>query len=223
MEGVLTVTPTARHLLVWSHVVTSVAWMSQALALFALSGYAMSSGDDSGYAMAELLDTQVLLHFANASAFTGLMLSAMTRWGYFQYWWVLVKFAITLSQLYAGIFLLGPRLTALAHGTRDADPVLLGATLLMVSAIAFQAWVSVAKPWKRTPWGTRPVKPPAPPAWVPGFVLLAPVLDYVLATFVVGNPTPLFCVLTALLYPLWRARASRREKGGRVPAARSRE
>ncbi|MEU4834291.1 hypothetical protein [Streptosporangium sp. NPDC023615] len=218
----MTVTPAARHLLVWMHVVTSVAWMSQALALFALSVHSMSTGDDSGYAMAELLDTRVLLHFANASAFTGLMLSAMTRWGYFQYWWVLVKFAVTLSQLYAGIFLLGPRLEALAHGTRDADPVLLGATLLMVSAIAFQAWVSVAKPWRRTPWGTRPVRPPVPAAWVTGLVLLAPVLDYVLATFVVGNPTPLFCVLVALLYPLWRARASRRDGSDRVVAARSR-
>ncbi|TMS00297.1 hypothetical protein [Nonomuraea basaltis] len=204
-------TQSSRHLLVWVHVVTSVSWMSQALALFALSIHSVITGDGAGYRMAHLLDNEVLLHFANASAFTGLMLAAMTKWGYFRYWWVLIKLVITLSQLYAGIFLLGPRLSALADGTRDADPVLLAATLLMASAIAFQAWLSVAKPWKRTPWAEARPRTIAPPGWVTGFVLLVPVLDFLLAVLVFGNPAPLFFVLTAVAYPIWRARARRRD------------
>ncbi|MGI5272453.1 hypothetical protein ACQEUU_25080 [Nonomuraea sp. CA-218870] len=187
-----------------------MSWMSQALALFALGAYSAVTGDGAGYRMAHLLDNQVLLHFANASAFTGLMLSAMTKWGYFRYWWVLIKLVVTLAQLYAGIFLLGPRLSALADGTRHADPVLLGATLLMASAVAFQAWLSVAKPWKRTPWAEARPRTVAPPGWLPVFVLLVPVADVLLAVLVFGHPAPLFFVVTAIAYPIWRARARRR-------------
>ncbi|GII93431.1 hypothetical protein Ssi02_36620 [Sinosporangium siamense] len=205
--------PTARNLLVWLHALTSFAWMSQALALFALSVYSVTTGDRTGFEMAELLDSQVLLHLANASIFTGLMLSATTRWGYFQYWWVLSKFVISMSQVYAAIFLLGPRLKELAEGTRDADSFLLVGTLLMVSAIAFQGWLSIAKPWKRTPWTGKLIKPPAAPAWVICYVLLVPLLDYLLATFVFGHPAPLFFIVTAIFYPLWRARTIRRTAG----------
>ncbi|MCK2219393.1 hypothetical protein MF672_037190 [Actinomadura sp. ATCC 31491] len=207
--------PSWRHLLVWLHVVTSVAWMSQALALFALNLHSALTGDLAGYRMAELLDGGLLAHFANASAFTGIMLAAMTRWGFFRYWWVLVKFVITLVQLYAGIFLLGPRLAELASGARTADPPLLGGTLLMASAIAFQAWLSVAKPWRRTRWADR--RPPAgraatvePPRWLLPYVLAVPVLDFVLGAVVLGHPAPLFFAVTAIAYPIWRGRALRR-------------
>src|SRR5690606_12416850 len=97
-----------RDLLVWLHAVTSVAWMSQALALLALLLTGLNTSDPgirlSAYTMAEVLDEGVLLHLANTSIFSGLMLSALTPWGYFRYWWVFTKFVITLSQLYMGIF-----------------------------------------------------------------------------------------------------------------------
>ncbi|GGM78953.1 hypothetical protein GCM10012275_56990 [Longimycelium tulufanense] len=48
--------------------------------------------------VAVLLDKQLLAHLAGASAFTGLMLSALTPWGYFRYWWVFARFAPTLSS-----------------------------------------------------------------------------------------------------------------------------
>ncbi|MEW9551046.1 hypothetical protein [Nonomuraea sp. NPDC050783] len=198
-----------RHLLTWLHVVTSVAWMSQALALFVLNLHSAVTGSLEGYRMASLLDGALLAHFANASAFTGIMLAAMTKWGFFRYWWVLVKFVITLVQLYAGIFLLGPRLEALAAGAREADPLALGGTLLMASAIAFQAWVSVAKPWRRTRWAAPRTPPAEPPRWMPPYVLLVPVLDYLLSV-PLGHPAPLLFAVTAVAYPLWRARALRR-------------
>ncbi|MFB9530590.1 hypothetical protein [Nonomuraea roseola] len=154
--------------------------------------------------MAHLLDNHVLLHLANASILTGIMLSAMTRWGFFRYWWVLTKFAITMSQLYAAVFLLSPRLTALAEGVRGSDPALLFATALMASAIAFQGWLSVAKPWKRTPWAEARLDVPPPPRSVICLVLLAPVLDWLLAEVVFGHAAPLFTTLTAIGYPIWR-------------------
>ncbi|MFC5833831.1 hypothetical protein [Nonomuraea insulae] len=85
-----------------------MGWMSQALALFTLNVYGMTTGDRDAYVMAELLDENVLVHLANGSLFTGFMLSALTRWGYVQYWWVLVKAVISLVQLNVAIFVPSP-------------------------------------------------------------------------------------------------------------------
>ncbi|WP_055507268.1 hypothetical protein [Nonomuraea pusilla] len=190
--------------------ITSVGWMSQALGLFALMVYGTTAREPKAYAMAEMLDAQVLAQLANASAFTGIMLSALTRWGYFQYWWVMAKFVITLVQLYAGIFLLGPQLGALATGQQHASPAHLAGPALMASAIAFQGWLSIAKPWKRTPWAAAPARPPEPSAWFVGFLFAVPLLDLLLAARL-GHPAPLFFALTAVTYPLWRRRLLRRE------------
>ena len=211
-----------RDLLVWLHVVSSVAWMSQALALLALLITGMSAGDPtvrlSAYSMAEVLDREVLLYMANASIFSGLMLSALTPWGYFRYWWVLAKFVITLSQLYVGIFVLSPRLTALAQaaeqGLAGSPFFLIVGSLLMASAIAFQAWLSVAKPWKRTPWAEsagKPKKLPTGPKWMFLFSAVAPVVDYLFGKYVLGFPLPIVVLLTAIAYPIWRARQLQRE------------
>jgi hypothetical protein len=212
----------ARNLLVWLHVVTSVGWMGQAVALFALLTYGLATGTAAAYAMAEVLDLHVLAHLANTSAFTGLMLSALTRWGYAQYWWVLAKLVITLVQLYVGIFLLGPRLRAIAHGELIPSAVDAAFPLLMASAIAFQAWLSVAKPASRTPWTGTPAKAPAPATWFVVFVFAVPVLDYLLAVRL-GHPAPLFFALTAITYPIWRARRLARSRRGAPVAASTRE
>ncbi|MGI5286751.1 hypothetical protein ACQEVF_25905 [Nonomuraea polychroma] len=74
----------------------------------------------------------------------------------------------------------------------------------MASAIAFQAWLSVAKPWKRTPWGKARLDVPTPPRWVICLTMPAPVLDLLLAEVVFGHAAPLFAALTAIGYPIWR-------------------
>ena len=60
----------ARTLLVWLHVVTSVGWLSQAVALLALVLYGMKTGDLSAFRMARYLDHEVLAIMANTSAFS---------------------------------------------------------------------------------------------------------------------------------------------------------
>jgi hypothetical protein len=203
---------TARKLLVALHVVTSIGWMGQALALFTLIMYGLSSGDRrSAYQMATVIDEHLLASLCNAAAFTGIMLAALTPWGFFRHWWVLVKFAITLTQLYSGIFVLSPNLAAATDAAvqgRDRPVGALAAgSLLMASAIAFQAWVSLAKPWRRTPWAARPVRPKAlssGPTWLYWFALGVPAVDYALGQLVGAQPIPLFELLTVLVYPIWR-------------------
>ncbi|HCT78206.1 MAG TPA: hypothetical protein DGT23_16850 [Micromonosporaceae bacterium] len=189
----------ARQLLVWFHAITSIGWMTMALALFTL----LLQGSGAAYEMAEVLDKQLLQHLATSAAFSGLMLAALTSWGYFRYWWVLTKFAITLTQLYVGIFILSPRLNAVESG--DPTPLIV-ASGLMASAIAFQAWLSVAKPWRVTPWTRSRSKLPAFPAWMFLAVLAVPVFDYVFWNVVFGAPAPILSLLIALTFPLYRRR-----------------
>ncbi|MFD2466651.1 hypothetical protein [Amycolatopsis silviterrae] len=166
--------------------------MSQALALFVLTLIALA-GEQPGPAMtmAKHLDTVLLAPMANTAAFTGLLLAGATAWGFFRHWWVLVKFGLTLIQLYAGIFLLSPALTEAAA---TATPIWQQAagTALMASGLAFQVWISVAKPWSRTPWST--AKPPTAPVWVFAAGLAAPIVDTA-AGIALGYPMPALSLL----------------------------
>ncbi|WP_233223780.1 hypothetical protein [Amycolatopsis sp. CA-128772] len=201
--------PRWRQAVVWLHVVSSVAWMSQALALVVL----MSSGAP---AMADRLDAVLLAPMANVSAFTGLLLAGATAWGYFRHWWVLTKFALTLIQLYAGIFLLSPALRDSADTGTVAWPQIAGASL-MASALAFQAWLSVAKPGRRTPWSPA-AKPPTAPTWVFVAGIGAPAVD-VAAGLALGYPLPA-TELVMLIVLLGFERRRRRRRAQR-PTARS--
>lgn len=179
------------------HVIASVGWMSQAFALMTLSIVAASTEDQAvrvgATSMARTLDHLLLAPMANAAAFTGLALSAATAWGYFRHWWVLAKFALTIVQLWAGIFVLSSALddaaVAAAAGRELPAPTLqvLGAGL-MGCALAFQAWLSVAKPGTRTPWAAKP-KPVTAPAWVFVAGALVPLADVGVAV-AVGGPMP---------------------------------
>ncbi|MFC3450116.1 hypothetical protein [Amycolatopsis speibonae] len=154
---------TWRQLTVWLHVITSVGWMGEALALFTLLAISRTTTDGAiraaATSMAHEIDSLLLAPLANASAFTGFMLAAATAWGFTRHWWVLAKFAITLVQLHAGIFLLSGALrdSVVAAPT---PPALVAGTALMASALAFQAWLSIAKPWGKARTGAKlPVAP----------------------------------------------------------------
>jgi hypothetical protein len=200
-----------RTLLIWLHAMTSFAWMAQALALVTLIGVAAAANSATGTeAMhaAVLLDMKLLAPLANASAFTGFMLAAATPWGYFRYWWVLGKFAITVVQLYIGIFLLSGALRGAwgdvaAGGTVSWWPLGVG-TVAMAGAIAFQGWMSLAKPWRRTPWAAQ-AKPPTARRWVFVVSVAAVAVDVAIG-LLVGFPAPVTEVLVLLGFLIYRAR-----------------
>ncbi|MEV0698588.1 hypothetical protein AB0I53_11820 [Saccharopolyspora sp. NPDC050389] len=195
-----------RQAVVWLHVLTSVGWMAQALVLFTLLATSFTSADPAvrigATSMAHVVDTQLLAPFANAAAFTGFMLAASTPWGFFRNWWVLAKFAITVVQLYAGIFILSDALEGSAEAARAGlapPPALLVGTALMASAIAFQAWLSIAKPWRRTSWAAKEKLPTASNR-IFAATVAAPLID-IATGLALGFPSPLcqLIVLTARL------------------------
>ncbi len=189
--------PRWRQAVVWLHVVSSIAWMSQALALLVLMSLAATTAGQgtriAATGMAQRLDIVLLAPMANVAAFTGLVLAGATAWGYFRHWWVLTKFVLTFVQLYAGIFLLSGSLHDSAEAARAgatdvvAWPQLVG-TGLMASVLAFQAWLSVAKPGKRTSWAPA-AKPQTAPNWVFISGIAAPAVD-VTAGILLGYPLP---------------------------------
>jgi hypothetical protein len=209
--------PRWRHAVVWLHVVSSVAWMSQALGLVVLMSLAVTTPSRAAAAtsMADRLDSVLLAPMANVSAFTGLLLAGATAWGYLRYWWVLTKFALTLIQLYAGIFLLSPALREAADGAAVVWQQIAGASL-MACALSFQAWLSVAKPWKRTPWSPA-AKPPAAPTWVFAAGVAASAFD-VTAGLLLGYPLPALSLVMLIVLGLERRRRRRRAQ---PPTARS--
>lgn len=213
---------TWRQLTVWLHIVSSIGWMALALTLIALLVLARTDPGNAASAtsMAHFLDDVLLASLANASASTGLMLSLGTAWGLIHQWWVFTKFAITLGQLYAGIFLLSGALDAAAT-TADPGPAMIAGTVAMAGALGFQAWLSVAKPGPRTRWARRrdtgrPVRLPTAPAALFAVAVLAPLVDIAVGT-VVGFSTPVLSLLSVAAAAVMRRRALRApETAGRA-------
>lgn len=218
-------TRTWRQLTVWVHIVTSVGWMALAVTLLALIALAVTTADGGTAAaatqMAHYLDTVVLAPLANASAATGLVLSLATAWGLVHQWWVLTKAAITLVQLYLGIFVLSDALDAAATAA-TAGPGLAVGSAAMAGALGFQAWLSVAKPWPRTRWSRhretgRPVRLPTGPTPLFAAAVLGPLADIAIGT-AVGFPTPVLSLLVVVAAAVSR----RRELRAPAPAPRGR-
>jgi hypothetical protein len=184
-----------RQLTVWLHILTSVGWMAQVLTLCVLLCIGLATDDgtvrDAATSMALAVDGRLVGPMADASAFTGIMLAAATPWGFFRHWWVAVKFTVTLVQLYLGIFLLS---SALAHSaTAGPSRGQIVGTALMAGAIAFQGWLSVAKPWG-TIGERRRAAPATAPEWIFVITVLGALADLAVAQ-VVGHPLPLLSLL----------------------------
>jgi uncharacterized membrane protein len=219
-----------RQLTLWLHIVTSVGWMTLALVLVALLYLATAATDPDTVApaitMAHYLDRVLLAPLGNASAATGIMLGLGTAWGLAHHRWVLAKFAITFVQFYAGIFLLSGALAELADAPRTPSPLLVAGTAAMAGAIAFQAWLSVAKPGGRTRWSRdragQPIRLPTAAPWVFAIAVLTPLTDIAIGT-VVGFPTPFLSAVALVVAVVVRRRTLRAMAGSpvRTHAARA--
>jgi hypothetical protein len=181
-------------------VLTSVGWMAQAMSLCVL----LSIGSGAATSMAQALDGRLVGPMADASVFTGVMLGAATAWGLFRNWWVFVKFAISMVQFALAIFVLSPALDTAA--TNGAGPAQIVGSALMASAIAFQGWLSIAKPWGRI--GPRRPLPATAPAWVFTATVLGGLADLAIA-LVIGHPIPLLSLILLIVglsrRPRWTA------------------
>lgn len=159
--------PRARRVWLTLHVGFSVGWLGVALTMTALAAIGWAADSHAmrhgAYEVLHVIDLAVAIPSMGLSITTGLVVSLCTKWGLVRHWWVIVKFAISVSiPLVAGTVE-----SALADelALRTVDPagrpggtgvaltVCLGA---FTAALWIATILSVVKPWGRTPWGRTP-------------------------------------------------------------------
>ncbi|SHF79538.1 hypothetical protein SAMN05444320_10520 [Streptoalloteichus hindustanus] len=192
---------------------TSVGWWGLSLVLLTLiSGAVVSDGEirTSFLLSANHLDDQVLVPLAETAAYTGFMLSALTRWGYFRFWWVTWKFVLTVASIVLGVSALGSwldaSLAAARHGGEAPTGNLIIGTVFVLTALVVSTWLSVAKPGGRIRQGGRVGREaePQPDPRLLAVVLVLPFVDHGL-----GLPGPMTQLLMVIGYAIYRARRQR--------------
>ncbi len=87
------------------HVLSSVGFLGAVASFFCLAVSGLSYGEpelsQGLYAAMNLITLMVILPTCLLSSVSGLILSAVTPWGYVRHWWVIVKIAIAVSSTFA--------------------------------------------------------------------------------------------------------------------------
>jgi hypothetical protein len=161
-------TPRLRKFALTAHVTSSVGWLGAAGSFLALAVAGLTTQNAeivrATYIGMELTGWYVIVPFCLAAMVTGLVMSLGTPWGLFRYYWVLVKFLITVIAiliLFGFTQTLGSLGELAANRTLSIDelrslnqsPALHsggGLVALLVTTI-----LAVYKPWGMTPYGRR--------------------------------------------------------------------
>lgn len=161
-------TPRLRKFALTTHVTFSVGWLGTVAAFITLAIATLTTQEPDtirGFYLAmALIGWYVIVPFCVASLLTGIVVSLISPWGLFRYYWVLVKFLITLVS---ALILFGFTQTLGSLGALAADstlplselrnlkqsPVLHSAGGLL--AILVATGLAVYKPWGMTAYGRR--------------------------------------------------------------------
>jgi len=96
----MSMTPPLRKLALTAHVTASVGWLGAVAGFLALALAALRSQYPetvrAAYVAMELTGWYVIVPLCLAALLTGLVVSLGTPWGLFRYYWVLLKFLITV-------------------------------------------------------------------------------------------------------------------------------
>jgi hypothetical protein len=211
----------AKHLLVWMHVISSVGWCATAVSQLAMTGIALNA--DKAHQLV-LFDTILALEdgildpLGISAAYTGVMLSALTPWGYFRHWWVATKFWLTLACILLGSIFLGRWLESVVealqagHDDWSVFPLVAGTSFTVV-ALLLMIWVSIAKPWGRRGTESREERIAAKrveQGQHPGLLIAAMLVP--IAEYLSGIDYPLITFSTAVAYAVYRSRRLRRAR-----------
>jgi hypothetical protein len=145
--------PGLRKFALTAHITFSVGWLGAVIAYLAVAIACLVSQDTqmvrSGYSTMELTGWFVIVPLSLAALLTGLVQSFGTEWGLFRYYWILVKFVLTVGAV--TILLMHMPAVSRRSGVQ-AEVVHAGGGLLVLLATTT---LSVYKPWGRTRYGQR--------------------------------------------------------------------
>ncbi len=157
-----------RRLVLVVHVWTAGAWLGLDVAMAALVVTALRADDPAPRAaLYQALEVVVVWPLTVAGLgclASGLLLGLGTRYGLLRFWWVAVKLVVNLVLTTLVLLLLRPNAQALAVDGRrlaagktvdvDISSLVMPPTVTMI-ALTFAFYLSVVKPWGRTPAGRR--------------------------------------------------------------------
>lgn len=123
------------------HVAVTVSVLGADLVLLLLGAAGLAGADPlTVYPAAHLIAVWLIAPLAVASLGTGLLLGLLTPWGLFRYWWVTIKLALTAVLTGAVLFVLVPRLAAMANAVTGPSPeVLTGAQRMLLAVVPVAA------------------------------------------------------------------------------------
>lgn len=202
----MTLTPFFRKLALTSHISFSIGWLGAVAGFLAIAIAGLVSQNAqvvrSAYLTLDLMGWFVIVPLCLASLLTGLIESYLTPWGFFRYYWIVVKLFLTIGATIlllvhmqpishlANIALVTTLSNAQFRGLRIQFIADAGAALLVLLVITS---ISVYKPWGRTRYGvaqrgTNPVRGvKAPKKW--GLYVLAGLICLVFLLFAILHLT----------------------------------
>jgi len=165
-------TPALRKLAITAHVSFSIGWVGAIAAFLVLSiaGLTSNSADvvRGAYISMDLIGRFAILPLCFAALATGLIQALGTPWGLMRYYWVLIKFGLTivatilLLQHYFGAVAAAAERVSGTTGDQlfspDLTPLkveLVRAPALAIALLLFIATLGVYKPWGLTAYGRR--------------------------------------------------------------------
>jgi hypothetical protein len=160
-------TPGLRKFALTAHVTCSVGWLGSVVSFIALALVGLKSGDphivSSVYVSTAVVGQYVIVPFSFAALLTGVVVSVATEWGLVRYYWVLLKFLLTIGATALLLLHMQP-VNRLALAATDASitsadiplriQILVDASLGLLPLLAATV-LSVYKPWGLTPWAAR--------------------------------------------------------------------
>ena len=162
-----------RKWVLWTHILSSSLWLGSAAAMILLIVARNRSLDSSleVYTFSlcvKLIDDYIIIFTCCSAAFSGMLLSWKTKWGFFQHWWIVVKLVVTVIMLFVGAVYLGPwinrtetvlranrsRNVPLSETLSGTDYQFLNSVVLTIGTIqwfvlAAVMLLSIFKPWGR--------------------------------------------------------------------------
>jgi hypothetical protein len=148
----------------------SVGWLGAIAGFLVLSIAGLTSQDPervrAAYIAMNLIGQSAIVPLSVAALLTGLVQALGTHWGLFRYYWVVVKFALTIGATillllhqFTAVAVAASRVSGVAAGTLPEvgrlGTQLVGDAGLAVLVLLATTTLSVYKPWGLTRYGRR--------------------------------------------------------------------
>jgi hypothetical protein len=141
-----------------AHVTVSVGWLGAVLAYLAPAVAGLATEDAqmlrAAYFAMDLIARFVIVPLSLAALTTGLVQSLGTEWGLFRYYWIVVKFVLTVAAVFVLLLHL-PTVSRVAEMTLlSANPGMLRVQVLVhalggLFVLLIATVLSIYKPWGR--------------------------------------------------------------------------